>query len=429
MRNLKLLLWMFIFIAGSTFAEDLAEDKVTALPGLRSISDTEYAGYATDKQSNKLFYWFVASHSPKSPIIIWSNGGPGYTSLYGFFDETGPYKISTDLQLSARKQAWSRFANDLVIEQPAGTGLSDTPGNKIPTSPQQGINQYFEALQYFFKLHPEYKNSPIYLSGESYAGTYLPLLSQKILNYNKTTSAKINLKGLILISPWADPIAQQSMDTAYAYYHGLITARQKEKLDQIYQQCNVLTKSKNSSKANIVCGKIHDQIKAISNRYLINIAYKSSGDNGNLRRYLMQPAVLRAIHATQSPDFKNSSEAVSNNYNDYIQVSMKSIYNQLLTDKLPIIIFSGLNDAKDTNFLGMQKFIASLSWPQKINYVKSERIAIMNPEITHLALAYQKSGGYLTWITVLDAGHMVPQDQPDINMIVKNFIESPLRSR
>ena len=27
----------------------------------------------------------------KDPVIVWTNGGPGSSSLYGLFDEMGPY--------------------------------------------------------------------------------------------------------------------------------------------------------------------------------------------------------------------------------------------------------------------------------------------------------------------------------------------------
>ena len=46
---------------------------------------------------------------------------------------------------------------------------------------------------------PEYKNRPFYISGESYAGHYVPQLAHTILYHNKKANRTIiNLKGIIV---------------------------------------------------------------------------------------------------------------------------------------------------------------------------------------------------------------------------------------
>jgi serine carboxypeptidase-like clade 2 len=46
---------------------------------------------------------------------------------------------------------------------------------------------------------PEYKNRPFYISGESYAGHYVPQLAHTILHHNKKANRTIiNLKGIIV---------------------------------------------------------------------------------------------------------------------------------------------------------------------------------------------------------------------------------------
>jgi serine carboxypeptidase-like clade 2 len=46
---------------------------------------------------------------------------------------------------------------------------------------------------------PEYKNRAFYISGESYAGYYVPLLANSILRNNKKANKTIiNLKGIIV---------------------------------------------------------------------------------------------------------------------------------------------------------------------------------------------------------------------------------------
>lgn len=56
------------------------------------------------------------------------------------------------------------------------------------------------ALVDFFKKFPEFSQNEFYLSGESYAGIYVPTLALEIINKNKLdeTTTKINIKGILV---------------------------------------------------------------------------------------------------------------------------------------------------------------------------------------------------------------------------------------
>ena len=101
---------------------------VTWLPGYGKPAEKQIAGHLTvsEKCGDNLFFWFFeAQNSPKdAPIVIWINGGPGSSSMLGLFAENGPYKINDDLTLRDNPYSWNVNANLLVIDQPAGTGLS-----------------------------------------------------------------------------------------------------------------------------------------------------------------------------------------------------------------------------------------------------------------------------------------------------------------
>ena len=47
-----------------------------------------------------LFFWFIANNTKANaedtPLIIWLNGGPGASSMIGFFTENGPFKVEVD---------------------------------------------------------------------------------------------------------------------------------------------------------------------------------------------------------------------------------------------------------------------------------------------------------------------------------------------
>lgn len=421
-------IWLFLSILAvfprmiSAQTVSLKSDRILQLPGLKKIIGKEYTGYVNAGHSESLFYWFVVTHKPNSPLILWTNGGPGYSSMYGFFNETGPYHVTSTLQLIPNHHAWSRFANYLVIDQPANVGLSLVKGNKLAAGEKEGVRQFYQALTSFLKNHPLYQHSPIFLAGESYAGTSIPLLAQKILEENKK-KVKINLKGLILVSPWADPSLQQSMDSTYAFNHGLITEKQKYAIDNLYDQCKHLIATHHYQYADKKCDEIQNKIQHLSHLELANIAYLYSSDDHLIEQYLNKPAVFKALHANLAGQFQCWAGKVNKMYQGHIQRSVKGTYNSLLQQHIPIMIFSGLNDGKDTNFLGIKKFIDALNWPEKKKYMTQKTLPIVSrTRFGKVLIGYQQSGGGLTWVTVLNAGHMVPLDQPRIDQIVKLFV-------
>ena len=86
-----------------------------------------YGGSVPIKQSNPsrtLFFIFKPAESgPINEITIWLNGGPGCSSLEGFFQENGPITWRPGTAAPVENQyAWSTLTNMLWVEQPVGTG-------------------------------------------------------------------------------------------------------------------------------------------------------------------------------------------------------------------------------------------------------------------------------------------------------------------
>lgn len=65
-----------------------------------------------------------------------------------------------------------------------------------------------KALLAFFEKFPNLKKNDFYMSGESYAGIYVPYLANEIIKYNKLPSSRatvINLKGIMVGNACTDP--------------------------------------------------------------------------------------------------------------------------------------------------------------------------------------------------------------------------------
>ena len=76
------------------------------------------------------FFWFVeARQTPETaPLTVWLNGGPGSSSMVGFFNEVGPCEVvqTTDGSYGTqyRMYGWDRASNMLFIDQPNQVGFS-----------------------------------------------------------------------------------------------------------------------------------------------------------------------------------------------------------------------------------------------------------------------------------------------------------------
>ena len=96
------------------------DDAVLSLPGWTGpLPSNQYSGYLDASPTSHLHYWLVESEGdPKNdPVVFWFNGGPGCSSLDGFFYEMGPFVVSPSnySQLTLRKYRWNRLANMVVF--------------------------------------------------------------------------------------------------------------------------------------------------------------------------------------------------------------------------------------------------------------------------------------------------------------------------
>lgn len=91
-----------------------------------------------------------------------------------------------------RKYRWSRLANILYIEQPVGVGFSYSDKKQYRHNDDSSAADNLAAVEKFYELFPEYKANQFFISGESYAGIYVPMLAYQILQAGPAyTGAKL----------------------------------------------------------------------------------------------------------------------------------------------------------------------------------------------------------------------------------------------
>jgi carboxypeptidase D len=112
-------------------------------------------------------------------------GGPGCSSLEGFLQENGPFLWQYGTYKPVKNQwTWTNLTNMLWVEQPVGTGFSQ--GRSTETS-EEAVAKSFLGFFKNFEDTFNFKNKKIYITGESYAGQYVPYIADAMFNAKDKT--------------------------------------------------------------------------------------------------------------------------------------------------------------------------------------------------------------------------------------------------
>ncbi|KAG7035684.1 Serine carboxypeptidase 24, partial [Cucurbita argyrosperma subsp. argyrosperma] len=117
-------------------------------------------------------------------------------------------------------------ANLLFLESPAGVGFSytNTSSNLEDTGDNRTAEDALIFLVQWMSRFPQYKYREFYISGESYAGHYVPQLAKRILDYNKANSNNfINLKGFLVGNAVTDMNYDALGTVTYWWTHAMIS--------------------------------------------------------------------------------------------------------------------------------------------------------------------------------------------------------------
>ncbi|MCD7464489.1 hypothetical protein HAX54_052850 [Datura stramonium] len=191
-------------------------DKIDKLPGQPSIKFDQYGGYVTvDKSAGRAFYYyFVEAQRSKDslPLLLWL---PMEVRMFLLL-HMEPFKNLDHLELTVMAKHFTKML---------------LHGTMLPMCSNDNLHFLINWLQRF----PEYKDRDFYISGESYAGHYVPQLAHTILYHNKkANNIIINLKGILI----GNAVINDEMDTRgmYEYFasHALIP---DEVEAEIQKQC------------------------------------------------------------------------------------------------------------------------------------------------------------------------------------------------
>jgi len=396
---------------------------------------TSYAGFITTDaaKDNNMFLWYFPAQNgnPNAPLLIWLQGGPGASSLFGLFVENGPLELTEDLQVYARNTTWNANYSMIFIDNPVGAGYSYTGTNQYCQNETCVANNLYSLMFQFYQVFPEEIMNDLYITGESYGGHYIPAFGYKIYVENQgKPQLYMNLKGVAIGDGWVDPINMVPAYTNLMYNIGTADENQQRR---IQEYCDAIVDQ-------IIAEEWYDSF-TIWDEFLNGDIYpyptyyhniSGSNDYDNLMytnepadynwyaEYVTEPQVRAAIHVGDAT-FWNGSTCEMNLLNDF----MKSYKPELtvLMNNYKVLIYSGQLDI----IIGApltEAFLPTVAWDGQMDYIRAPRGVWYIPNNTDVA-GYVRTVMNFRQIIVRGAGHIVPNDQPDraLDMITR-FIEN-----
>ena len=435
-------------------------DEINDLPGLGRPTSRQYSGYLDAGNGRHLFYWFVESERDPSndPVILWLNGGPGCSSLLGNLAELGPFKVNKNdtKTLLMNDYRWNLRNNIIFLESPAGVGFSYKDDGNLTTNDDEVAQGNLQALYSFFEKFPKLKSNPFFVTGESYAGIYVPTLVRDIVMAKESNPSKaINIKGYGIGNGYMDKNLDVDSLPVYVYSHALIGYDYWMKLvndccqdtprgrymgcafseQRKYPACEASLKEAirtplfeylNPYNIYKPCEHLEESGRSLTNemQFLMRVKGLPFDDTKKevicdgypeLEEYLSRPEVRKALHVHPSiSKWMSCSNEVGRNYKS-TYISTKKEVQFLAMKGLKGLVYNGDIDSV-CNILSNEWFVEGLGFKTTVNdsfWMSGNQAA-----------GRIKYFDNLIFTTIRGAGHMVPEDKPQEALtMLDNFLE------
>ena len=206
------------------------EYYVTELPNF--LNDTwpcQYAGVfptGNDGANNVFFWMYPVFEDPENdaPVAVFLNGGPGASSAFANFLESGPQRIlatettsesgdtTFEYSIYNSKDTWTKTATMIYVDQPTGTGFSY--GAPYVTSMEEASEQFVTFMVSLYEAFPALQERELHMTGASYAGKYIPKFTVDLLKKNdQLPSTYFNIKSIQMGDPYTAPYSQRLLSS------------------------------------------------------------------------------------------------------------------------------------------------------------------------------------------------------------------------
>lgn len=384
--------------------------------------------------------------------------------MIGLFYEMGPIKL-TQQGIVGNPDTWAKNSSMLFIDSPAGTGFSFvhdpdpvrpyvngtsfedlkilgkridrsicSPRNVINDVPkwtkgyaenQQAISMdLMDFLDSFYEIFPDQQSAALYLTGESYAGKYIPSLAYEIdKRNNQKTHKRINMVGISIGDGFTDPISQVKYHAQLGLALGLISSKHANLMNEYAELAIVFMcadQYQNALDARTLIFDLFSDATGGINWY--DIRRDSGYDRKDMIDFLRDTSVIKSLNLPVGSRNTKSSDVFAYLADDIMKSS--AAYLPFILDAgYKVLLYQGQFDFRD-GILGSTEWIDGIKWKKQEHWKVAEREVWRTQEIneTHIA-GYTTKVDNLVRVELLGAGHLAPGDQGyNSNAMMNTFL-------
>uniref|UniRef100_A0A915D7U0 Carboxypeptidase n=1 Tax=Ditylenchus dipsaci TaxID=166011 RepID=A0A915D7U0_9BILA len=427
-----------------------------------------------------MFYWLVEPQYDQrnAPVLLWLSGGPGCSGSGALLTENGPFLVNPDGRtLFENVFSWNKAAYVIYLDSPRGVGFSyqnqtENSDNNEWNDPLSAAD-IVSAIKQIYQIYPVLSERRFYLTGESYAGVYVPTVASQLIKelekgeHGPFSGLGINLRGIAIgngffsfkwiFSTHMDEIRKccQPLNELYChipedsdcdllkdgFMERFLAIRNHIDSFNIYRQCYQRQNSDDQDATNILLNYGSNDASFGFPCYALN----------SVEKYLSQAHVRESLHV---PDFvqkwKFCNDTINQKYDHtYFDAAkdMGETFKEILSsnyvlenteEPFRILAYNGDSDLV-CSFLEAEFFLEQLVEEQKTKSIGKKTAAkhpwyySQTPNISvvagfHKSYSFSSSSSNavvasLDFLTVKGAGHFAAVDRsgPTLQMI-SNFV-------
>ncbi|CAL58491.1 Peptidase S10, serine carboxypeptidase, active site [Ostreococcus tauri] len=378
----------------------------------------------------------------ESPLIIWLTGGPGCASELASLYENGPYAMERDpksgeARLGRRAHAWNDAGRLLYVDSPVGTGFSYTSKRADAARDETTVaNDLLEFLSAFMLSRPELADVEVYVTGESYAGHYVPAFAHRIFEANKKgdNPVRFNLRGVAIGNGLTEPAIQYGAYADYSLGNDIVDAKAAAEAMKAYPACRKAIKAcyrgdagEKSNRA--TCIRALNACQIIPETLLENAASRFDGKAINVYD------IRKSCDAELCYDFSAAEEWLNRadvqkalGVNKKWEMCDNRVHSDMMgdwmheyEDMIPPLLEAGIRFmiyAGDQDFicnaLGNERWVKAMKWSGRAAFTAEHPrpFVVSTSGDDEIIGGTVTESGKLSFVKVSQAGHMVPMDQP-----------------
>lgn len=390
------------------------------------VSGTTQFGYIPNGNdtTSQFFFALYPSANASAPLVLWLQGGPGGSSLFGDFLENGPVNVFQQ----PRSTSWTQLASVLYVDNPIGTGFSYTTSNAFATTDAQigaGLVSFFQG---FFARFPRYRTTPLYLFTESYGGKMTAIFGMMLQQAIEAKEMTCNFKGVALGDGWLAPVDCMASYGPYLQALSLIDSEQAAEVKTYADKAAAAIAQNNGALATDLWGQQQNYISAAcggcnwynainstdldAQEAQLNVICSPGGFFYEQFKQIVPAGV--AFGSQAGTVFTQLSDA-------FMRDGVYAVEFLLKRPQIQVNVYSGQLDII-VDALCTEQWIGNMTWTGLSNYKKqSPQPIVINGIPEGFVRSYQNFAFY----RIFRAGHMVPNDNPQAAYWMLKHIINP----